>query len=204
MAQISQIFKQEWGATKFAAQVRPVMAALVAGSTWGEIALEYIQDHFGPVKDYISALGIGHYVGVTNDFTNSGLDNDQLTLDKLFNWANNWIDTTLTDWVKQNVAVADRFGIDLHAYEAGQAFAAPTGTNAFLKQQAQYDPRMGDVYRHLVTSWTKLTHGGIWGNFATVNQYSQFGFWGLLENIMQDGSVKYDAVKKLAGETVTV
>src|SRR5688572_11141178 len=102
------------------------------------------------------------------------------------------------------MVVADKFGIPLHSYEAGQAFAAPNGTNAFLKQQAQYDPRMADVYRHLATSWTRLTRGGIWGNFATANLYSQFGFWGLLESITQPGSVKYDAVKQLATETVTL
>jgi hypothetical protein len=164
--------------------------------------MEYIRDHFGPVKDYISALGIGHYVGVVNDFAASGLDDGDLTLDELFAWANHWVDTTLTDWVKQNMVVADRFGIPLHAYEAGQAFVAPDGTNEHLKRAAQYDTRMGDLYRKLVTSWTKLTRGGIWGNFSLANQYSQFGYWGALENIMQSGSVKYDTIRILEGETV--
>ena len=93
LAQISGIFKQEFGATKFASEVRPVLGGLIAGSSWGDIALQYINDHYGPVNSVISAYAIGDYVGVVNDF--APVDNDQLTLDKLFSWANNFVDTTL-------------------------------------------------------------------------------------------------------------
>jgi len=71
LVEISNIFKQEFGTTKWTAQVRPVLAGLIAGSTWGDIALQYINDHYGPVKNFISAYAIGDYVGVTNDFARS-------------------------------------------------------------------------------------------------------------------------------------
>jgi hypothetical protein len=200
LVEISNIFKQEFGATRFASQVKPVLGALVAGASWGEIALQFIQDKFGPVSNYISGMAIGDYVGVINDF--QPIDDNNLTLDKLFAWGNNFIDTQLATWIKDNKAVADKFSIPLHSYEGGQAFVASNGMNEALKRQAQDDPRMGDMYKHLVRSWTTLSGGGIWGNFATASQYGMFGFWGLLQNINQTSSVKYDAVKQLINETV--
>jgi hypothetical protein len=200
LVEIGNIFKQEFGATRFASQVRPTLGALVAGASWGDIALQYVQDHYGPVTNYISGMAIGDYVGVINDF--APIDDNTLTLDKLFAWANNWIDTQLATWVKDNKAVADKYGIPLHSYEGGQAFVASNGMNESIKRQAQDDPRMGDLYRHLVRSWTTLSGGGIWGNFATANQYSAFGYWGLLQSINQATSVKYETVKQLINETV--
>ena len=67
---------------------------------------------------------------------------------------------------------------------------------------AQDDPRMGDLYKHLIKSWTTLTGGGVFGNFALANQYSSYGYWGVLQNIMQPSSAKYDAIKELVNQTV--
>lgn len=201
LVEIASIFKQEFGATRYANQVRPMLGALVAGSSWGEIALEFIRDKYGPVSNYVSGLAIGDYVGVINDF--APVDDANLTLDKLFSWANNWIDTQLADWVKANKAVADKFGIPLHSYEGGQAFVASNGMNEALKRQAQDDPRMGDLYKHLVRSWFSIAgSGSIWGNFATANKYTQYGYWGVLQSILQTTSVKYEAIKQLATESL--
>ena len=200
LVEISNIFKQEFGVTKWTGQVRPVLAGLVAGSSWGDIALQYINDHYGPVKNFISAYAIGDYVGVVNDF--APVDNDQTTLDTLFAWANHFVDTTLAGWIKDNKIVADKWNLPLYGYEGGQAFAAPNGVNEPLKRAAQDDPRMGDLYKHLIRSWTTLTDGGIFGNFSLANQYSQYGYWGVLQNIMQTTSVKYEAIKELVNETV--
>jgi hypothetical protein len=200
-AQIAQIFRQEFGTTRYTSQVRPVLNGCVAGSSWSDIALQYIHDHFaGPVTDYVYTNAVSAYVGVINDF--APIDNASLTLDKLFAWSNNWIDTTLSGWIKDSKSVADKWGLHLDSYEAGQAFEAPQWQNEPLKRAAQDDPRMGDVYTHLVKTWTKLTNGGVFGNFALANPYSQFGYWGVLKDIMQPGSVKYDALKSLVGQTV--
>ena len=43
----------------------------------------------------------------------------------------------------------------------------------------------------------------MFGNFALANPYSQFGYWGVLEDIMQPGSVKYDALVSMVNATVT-
>ena len=45
---------------------------------------------------------------------------------------------------------------------------------------AQSDPRMGDVYKHLIRSWTKNSDGGTFGNFALANPYSQYWDWAYL------------------------
>lgn len=200
LAQIAMIFKQEFGAARYDSQVRPILGGLIAGSSWGDIALQYVNDKYGDVHDYIAGLAMSYYVGVINDF--APVDNDTLTLDKLFAWSHNWIDTTLADWTKQNKAVADKWGLPMHAYEGGQAFVASNGKNEAIKVAAQTDPRMGDVYRHLVRSWTKLSGGGIFGNFATASPYTVWGYWGVLNAITQPTSVKYEAIKELVNQTV--
>ena len=61
---------------------------------------------------------------------------------------------------------------------------------------------MGDVYKHLIRTWTSITRGGIFGNFSLANRYSQYGYWGVLQDIQQPTSVKYEAIKQLVNETV--
>jgi hypothetical protein len=201
LAQVSQIFKEEFGSARYASQVRPMLGACVAGPSWSDIALQFVKDHFaGEVKDYVYGVALSDYVGVINDF--APIDNATLTLDRLFAWCHNWIDTTLAGWIRSSKQVADKYGLAVHSYEGGQAFEAPQWQNEPLKQAAQDDPRMGDVYKHLIRSWTKNSGGGTFGNFALASPYSHFGYWGVLQDILQPGSVKYDAVISVVNETV--
>ena len=95
--------------------------------------------------------------------------------------------------------MADRYGIRLHSYEAGQHLQALDGTNEELKLAAQSDPRMGDVYEHLIRAWHENSGGGIFGNFSLATPPSRFGHWGLLTSIDQETSVKWEAVMEAMG-----
>ena len=196
----ANIFKQEWGATRYASQIRFQMGALIAASSWGDIALQYIQDNFGPVKNLLSGLSVGNYVGVWTDF--DVVDNSTLTLDRLFDWTKNFINTQMSYWLKTNKAVADKYGLQLNIYEGGQAFTFMDGRNESIKRAAQNDPRMGDMYRQLITQFTQISGGGIWGNYALSSAVDKFGFWGVLENITDAGSVKYNTITAMVNATV--
>jgi hypothetical protein len=197
MVRVSTLFKQGFGADKFAQQVRPILGGFIATSYWAQTALNYIQDHYGPPKNYISAIAIAPYVGVEGDM--NSIDNANLTSDTLFEWMNNFIDQTLAPWIQQHKTLADQFGLALYAYEGGQSLQALNGQNEALKQAAQDDPRMGDVYTHLIRVWNDNSGGGIFENFSLATPNTAYGYWGILQSITETSSVKWDAVMAAIG-----
>jgi hypothetical protein len=120
----------------------------------------------------------------------------------LFDWMNNFVDTTLTTWIKDSKGLSDSFGLKLDSYEAGQSLSYLNNQNAALKTAAQDDSRMGSFYQHLITVWTKQSGGGVFGNFALATNYGPYGFWGVLQSIDQATSVKYAAVTGMVGKSV--
>jgi len=104
----------------------------------------------------------------------------------------------VSDRIKAHAALAKTNGLQLLAYEGGQHLATAPGTygnktleNLFI--QANRDPRMGAVYKQYWRDWNKAG-GGLISHFASVTPYNSFGSWGLLENLSQNGSPKYNAL----------
>jgi hypothetical protein len=132
----------------------------------------------------------------------AAIDNSSLTMQGLFDWLNNWVDGPLSTWIKAHKSLADSYSLHLDSYEAGQSLSYTNGINADLKTAAQDDPRMGTFYQHLITVWTQLSGGGVFGNFALATPEGPFGYWGALQSIDQTTSVKYAAVTSMAGKVV--
>jgi hypothetical protein len=196
----AQIFKEEFGAARYASQVRFELGGLIAGSYWAQTALEEIKSLYADPRSLLYGVAVAPYVGVQGDM--NAIDNASLTLGSLFDWMNNWVDGQLTTWIRQSKSVADGYGLRLDAYEGGQSLSYLNGQNADLKTAAQDDPRMADFYTHLITVWTRESGGGVFGNFALATKYGPYGYWGLLESIDQATSLKYDAVTRMIGKIV--
>jgi hypothetical protein len=196
----AQIFQQEFGATGYAARVRFEMGGLIAGTYWAQTALQQVQLNYGTPKNLFYGVAVAPYVGVQGDM--NSIDNSGLTMQGLFDWMNNFVDTTLTTWIRDGKTMANSFGLKLDSYEAGQSLSYLNNQNAALKTAAQDDPRMGSFYQHLITVWTRLSGGGVFGNFALATNYGPYGFWGDLQSIDQVTSVKYAAVTGMVGKTV--
>jgi hypothetical protein len=107
---------------------------------------------------------------------------------------NNFIDEKLGPWIKANKSLTNQYGIGLKAYEGGQSLQSLNGQNEALKQAAQDDPRMGDVYTHLIRVWYDNSGGGTFENFSLATPYTPYGYWGVLQSITESSSVKWDAV----------
>lgn len=196
----AQIFKEEFGATRYTSQVRFELGALIANTYWAQTALDQVKRDYGDPKNLFYGIAVAPYVGVPGDM--ASIDNSTLTLDKLFNWMNGFIDNTIVPWTRQHKSLADQFGLKLDSYEAGQSLSYLNWTNVDIKTAAQTDPRMGDMYRHLITAWTRESGGGVFGNFALSTNWGPYGFWGLFQKIDELTSVKYAAVTGMAGKTV--
>ncbi|WP_146131688.1 cellulose-binding protein [Merismopedia glauca] len=97
--------------------------------------------------------------------------------------------------------VANQRNLNLFAYEAGQHLTGvgrvannKTITNLFIA--ANRDPRMAEAYTTLFNNW-KNSGGSVFVHFNYVSPSSKWGSWGLLENIDDETSPKYKAVKNL-------
>jgi hypothetical protein len=89
------------------------------------------------------------------------------------------------EWIRKHKAIADRHGLALIAYEAGQhAVGVQGGENnealTQLLRAANRHPRMGDLYRRHLADWD-AAGGGLVCLFASTSSWSKWGSWGLLE-----------------------
>ena len=94
--------------------------------------------------------------------------------------------------------VANRHGVLMIAYEGGQHLVGYGGVEnndaiTTLFQNANRDPRMGDLYNSYFNEW-KQQGGQLLTHFSLATNYTKWGSWGMLEYITQSGSPKYNAI----------
>lgn len=104
--------------------------------------------------------------------------------------ANVQMDGCAMAYVRANLEVAQRYGLELVAYEGGQHLAGYGGAEndealTALFVAANRDPRMEAIYRTYLQNWQALG-GGAFMAFADVGEYGKFGSWGALETLTQD------------------
>lgn len=101
-------------------------------------------------------------------------------------------------WMRQQKAVADKYGLKLVCYEAGQHLVGVGGAEnndalTRLLISANRHPRMGQIYTQYLAAWRDLD-GDLICLFSSIATSSKWGSWGLLEGADQTTSPKYDAV----------
>lgn len=89
------------------------------------------------------------------------------------------------EMIRKQKAVADKYGLMLVAYEAGQHMVGVAGGEnneamTRLFQAANSHPRMSDLYRDYFAAW-EAGGGDLLCNFASVGKWSKWGSWGLLQ-----------------------
>lgn len=89
------------------------------------------------------------------------------------------------EMIRKQKSIADRYGLRLVAYEAGQHMVGVAGGEnneamCRLFYAANAHPRMGDLYRDYFAAWA-AGGGDLLCNFASVGKWSKWGSWGLLQ-----------------------
>jgi len=90
------------------------------------------------------------------------------------------------EWMDKQKAVADKYGLKLVAYEAGQHMVAMVRDKQLrdklsrLMHEANRHPRMGELYLRYFDHW-KAIGGDLMAVFSSIGRYSQYGAWGLAE-----------------------
>lgn len=88
-------------------------------------------------------------------------------------------------WIQTQKKVADKYGLKLITYEAGQHLVGVGGgenNEAMTKlfHAANRDPRMGRVYEKYFAAWAE-NGGDLMCHFSSIGQWSKWGSWGLAE-----------------------
>ncbi len=103
-------------------------------------------------------------------------------------------------WMQEQKKVADKYGLLLVAYEAGQHLVGIHGaennerlTELFMAANAH--PRMGDIYRRYLNAWVQVG-GDLLCHFSSIARWSKWGCWGLLQFYDEDSQTapKFQAV----------
>ena len=147
------------------------------------------------------ALAIAPYISFM-----PGPDSKSLRTDEVAQWSvNQLLDRVETNalpecigWMRTQKAVADKYGLKLVCYEAGQHLVGVGGgeNNDDLTKlliAANHHSRMGGIYTKYLDAWRDLG-GDLMCIFSSVATSSKWGSWGLLEGADETSSPKFDAV----------
>ena len=195
LAEIATIFRNELGSGK--TRVIPILCGQSANTYFLECGLEYLSKHRGEPNKTIDAIAIAPYL-----FLPAELDKPGLTRDALFAGLDAFAEAKLKPWIRDHGSLAARYGLPLVSYEGGQHLTPWNAedrldVNEVVKRDAQIDPRMGDLYVRFDREWA-AHGGGLFTFYALTSAYGPGGYWGLLSDDTQAGSVKWDAVLSLA------
>ena len=163
---------------------------------------------FEDAYKHADALAVAPYISL-----NAGPRSDP-TADEVATWSldrlfahidERSLPKAVTAMAKQR-EVADRYGLQLIAYEAGQHLVGiQSGKNnarvEALFKAANADPRMEDVYDRYHAAWADAG-GGLMCHFSSVTAWGKHGSWGLLQYADDDpeASPKLRAVRRWARE----
>ncbi len=110
------------------------------------------------------------------------------------------INLTLGLYVDSSKKLADKYGLELLAYEAGQHLIRydpphtvkdPAVLNMFMK--AQKDPRMQEAYARYLSGWAKHG-GGLLMHFYGIGELTNKNFFSMLDHVNQASTPKYAAL----------
>jgi len=172
-----------------------VLGSQATNLWFSESALSY-----GNTAKHTDALGIAPYFSVKGDEPTRAM-----TLDELFSALESTALPRAKEYMVRQKVVAQKFGITLIAYEAGQHLVAAGSLRSdpvlnALFDSANRDPRMGTLYSQYLRDWSE-SGGGLLMHFTHVNSARQSGRFGSLEYMTQPRSEapKYDALQKYIG-----
>ena len=120
------------------------------------------------------------------------------------------INLTMNQYVKGNVELAQKYGLPLMAYEAGQhlirfdpphTVKEPDVLNLFMR--AQKHPRMRSAYTRYLNAWNQATRGGLMMHYYGIGKPSPKNFFSMLDSSGQPSTPKYQALMDYLGAPAT-
>lgn len=175
-----------------------VLASHAANAFVSEVVVS-----FKHAAKFADVLAIAPYVSF--NVTPDAVDKiSKWDLDQLFDYLNKTSIPESTKWIQDSKKVADKYGLMLVAYEAGQHLVGVGGSenNDKLTQlltTANADKRMGEIYEKNLAAWEKAG-GDLMCTYSSMTAWAKWGSWGLLRNNQENPkeSPKFSTVIKWA------
>ena len=194
--EVFQYFENVFGGP---ARVKRILASQAASSYVSETILKT-----GDAYLYADALAIAPYFGHEYGGAQASAV-ATWTPDQLFTSLLNSSIPTSIGWMRAQKGVADKYGLELVAYEGGQHLVGVHGgqDNASLTalfQAVNRDVRMRALYASYLDGWA-ATAPGLFVHFNHVESFSKWGSWGSAEMypaLSKAFSPKYVAVREAA------
>lgn len=192
-SEILGIWERVFGSDK--ARVLGVYASHSVNEWAGETVLSW-----GDASEYADVHATAPYFGGQFGAPETADKVAGWSLDRLFDELEKEIEGDNKTMMVGQAALAKKFGVGMVAYEGGQHLVGHSGAEnndllTMLLVKANWDPRMGELYRRYLDNW-RSAGGGTFLLFNSMGGYSKWGSWGLLENEDRPSSSKWDAVQR--------
>ncbi len=202
LKQIGDIFKGVYGQSGFGNIYRPVYANQLFYFDVGQRGLEFINNYYGPPKNYFYAIaGAPYFNSSTADASTTATTDDVLqslssAKDSIYSGY-----STKVSSLFQYQASAKYYGLKLLTYEAGpDTFGSKNVTS---KLNAMRSPQMKTICEDFLSKWfTLFGADGLlnWFTGGTGKWDTQYGTWSLTENY--ENSYKLQAIDASLASTV--
>lgn len=151
------------------------------------------------------ALAIAPYFGNELGEPEHYADTLKMSVSQIFNHLYQQALPLMKSEIAAQKAVADRYGIGLVTYEAGQHLAAVRGAenNAALVKllhDVNRDPRMEAVYDRMFEYWFGANPTGMMVLYLHNQQPTKFGNWGIMEGQNDTNAPKYRSLMKMLAD----
>jgi hypothetical protein len=196
--EISNLFKNVWGASAINGRIRCVVAGQLTYSHGGD--LDWFKKTYGAPKNYFWGIANAPYWNVKPvDDTNTSATVTQL-LDQLEQNKNALFDHRAMEYA---TAIANYYSLEFMGYEGGpDTYGA---NNQQAKADLNYNSRMQTISNDFLTRWYQ--NGAKQFNWFVIgsagNYVSQYGTWALLGWMVDSTSnMKYQAIKQMMSSTL--
>lgn len=187
--EIGQIFAGVFGAGSLNTRVRPVLAGQFANPESIYQGLEYLNDNYGPPKDYLYAVAGAPYFYMEGDQAAADTKAEVLAM------LNQGIDDARVRFAGFHTQAGD-YGLRSITYEGGPDTYGPLNVTA--KREANLDPAMKEMVERYLTGW--WNSGGelfSWYVAGATSYYCTCGAWGLTGDMTNQNTPKLQAMREL-------
>lgn len=222
--EMCKIWKNEFGSERN--RVKCVLGSLNSVSWLGKEILDCpLWKEAGGCGRYVDAFGIGPYFGdyiakkehrgtikrwtQDADGGKARLFQEILHGGMLKGGPQGGAMSLVRDQIYANKKLADKYRLELIAYEAGQHLIRydpphtvkdPAVLNLFMS--VQKDPRMKQAYQQYLSTWAQ-GGGGLILHFYGIGQPEPKNFFGMLDHLQQASTPKYQAIMDYLGSNIT-
>ncbi|MEI6603333.1 MAG: hypothetical protein WCL54_07580, partial [Clostridia bacterium] len=193
--QISQLFKQVYGAPAMNTTVRVTLAWQFGWSPpdyYPNEMLTFLNTKYGAPSAYIYSLSIAPYFAepLAVDCTSVAAVHSYMTQS-----SNNSVAAkNLFLWLARDFNLVG----GVNCYEGGPHHQGQVTTNLDIRNAAHRDAGMTAILTNeLKNNWFDLG-GGLFMYFTLCGGYSQYGAWGLTEQMTNTNTAKFTAIKNLS------